>query len=129
MKIQLSTAEAENFFYNSLCNSLGEMFSHGLSLDYDENHYFAARKKLQEKKLITYFEDVLMQILRDGNSLTLVDYECEGEYTKSITLKDVHEQVANTPISHLMDAINETDDATTGDVIIQQVFFNEIIFG
>jgi len=129
MKIILTHEESEKFFYNSICNSLRELYNYGLELDYDENHYFAARKKLQEQKLSTCFEDVLIQILKDGNSLTLIDNELNGEYTKSITLADVHEKVQNTPISHLMDAINETDDATTGDVIIQQVFYNEIIFG
>jgi hypothetical protein len=105
------------------------MYGYGLSLDYDENHYFTARKNLQEKKLSTCFEDVLMQILRDGGSITLIDEECDGEYTKSITMKDVHERVAKTPIKHLTDAITENDDAVTADVIIQTVFYEDIIFG
>jgi len=105
------------------------MYSYGLSLDYDENHYSSARKKLQEKKLSTCFEDVLMQILRDGGNITLVDEEGEGAYTKSIIMKDVHERVSKTPIKHLTDAITENDDAVTADVIIQTVFFEDIIFG
>jgi hypothetical protein len=133
MKISLSPAQAENFFYNSLCNSLGYISSYGLELNYETKHYKEARHNLIIKTSITNemvcFEDVLMEILKMGNTLTLIDNEGDGYYTKSITLKDVHEQVENTPIKHLMDAINEHDDATTGDVIIQQVFFNEIIFG
>ena len=64
-----------------------------------------------------------------GGSLTFVDIECEGEYTRTISLADVHKRVAKTPIDHLMDMIKETDDAVTADVLIQTVFFEDIIFG
>jgi hypothetical protein len=37
--------------------------------------------------------------------------------------------VSNTPIKHLMDAINENGDAITADVIIQTVFLNDVIYG
>ncbi|MCP3699425.1 MAG: hypothetical protein GY920_12840 [Aliivibrio sp.] len=70
-----------------------------------------------------------MQILRDGGELKLVDDEYDGEYNKSITLKDIHDKVQQTPIEHLMDAINENDDACTADVILQTVFYGEVIFG
>ena len=125
MTITFTNEESENYFYNSLCNGLGEMGGYGLSLDYKKSEYQSAKEKLESP----CFEDVLMQILRDGGSITLVDEECEGEYTKSITMKDVHERVAKTPIKHLTDAITENDDAITADVIIQTVFFEDIIFG
>jgi hypothetical protein len=125
MTITFTNEESENYFYNSLCNGLGEMGGYGLSLDYNTVEYQSAKAKLESP----CFEDVLMQILRDGGSITLVDEECEGEYTKSITIKDVHERVAKTPIKHLTDAITENDDAVTADVIIQTVFFEDIIFG
>ena len=125
MTITFTNEESENYFYNSLCNGLGEMGGYGLSLDYNTKEYQSAQEKLESP----CFEDVLMQILRDGGSITLVDEECEGEYTKSITMKDVHERVAKTPIKHLTDAITENDDAITADVIIQTVFFEDIIFG
>ena len=125
MTITFTNEESENYFYNSLCNGLGEMGGYGLSLDYNTKEDQSAKAKLESP----CFEDVLMQILRDGGSITLVDEECEGEYTKSITMKDVHERVAKTPIKHLTDAITENDDAITADVIIQTVFFEDIIFG
>jgi hypothetical protein len=125
MKITFTHEESENYFYNSLCNGLGEMGGYGLSLDFDEQQYKSAKEKLKSP----CFEDVLMQILRDGGSITLVDEEGEGAYTNSISMKDVHERVAKTPIKHLTDAITENDDAITADVIIQTVFFEDIIFG
>jgi hypothetical protein len=67
--------------------------------------------------------------LKDGKKLTMIDHECEGEYTRSITIKDVHKRVSQTPIRHLMNMINEEDDAETADVVIQSVFFKDVIFG
>ena len=34
-----------------------------------------------------------------------------------------------TPFDHLNDMLQEQDDAITGDVILQSVFFKDIIFG
>ena len=125
MKVTLTPEESENLFHNSLCNALDYMYGYGLELHYNEDEYESALAKLSSP----CFEDVLMQILKDGNKLTMVDIECDGAYTSSVTLKDVHERVQDTDIRHLMDAINEEDDADTADVILQQVFFKETIFG
>lgn len=126
MKMTLTPQESEDFFYSSLCNGLGYIESgYELELTFDEDEYKEAQSKLESP----CYEDVLMQILRDGKALTLVDIGGEGEYTSTIVMSDVHERVQDTPIRHLMDAINENDDAVTADVILQQVFFKETIFG
>ena len=127
MKIQLTEEESENIFFNSLCN--GHQIAHyGLQLDYDEKEYDKARKRLQKKGESPCLEDVWMEILRGGGSLTLVDEE-NGEEPQTITLKEVHERVQETPVRHLMDAINEQDDGDTADVILQTVFYQDVIFG
>ena len=129
MKLILEKQEAEEIFFNAMCNGLGYVTGYDLELDFDESEYKAAATKLKENGTSPCFEDVLMQILRDGGSITLEDIGCEGEYTRSITLADVHERVAKTPTSHLMDMINENDDACTADVVLQTVFFEDVIFG
>jgi hypothetical protein len=126
MEIKLNAKESEEYFYNALCNGLEYINGYGLEFEYDADEYKKSRKKLPEG---VCFEDVLMQMLRDGYELTLVDNECEGEYTRSINLKDVHERVQNTPLRHLSNMINENDDAETADVILQTTFFEDIIFG
>lgn len=131
MKIVLEKAEAEELFYNSLCNGLGYVGGYGLELSFEDADYEKAKTTLKKKtpnETICY-EDVLMQILREGGELVLIDHECDGEYTSRIKLEDVHERVALTPIRHLTDAINANDDADTADCIIQSVFFKDIIFG
>ena len=125
MQIQLTPQESETMFHNALCNGLGYMNGYGLEFDYCDKQYSAAKTKLQSPCC----EDVLMQILRDGGSLTFVDVECDGEYTRSVSLADVHDRVQKTPLRFLTDMINEEDDAETADAVLQTVFFEEIIFG
>ena len=124
-KVRLTNQESEDLFYTSLCNGGEYICGYGIELDYSNFDYEIAKSKLKS----FCYEDVLMQILRDGGELKIVDRECDGEYNESITLKDVHDKVQETPIEHLMDAINENDDACTADVILQTVFYGEVIFG
>jgi hypothetical protein len=131
MEIKLTPQESEECFYDALCNGLDYVSSYGISLDYSEEDYAEAKKKLAVDRpdFFPCFEDVLMEMLKMGKTLTMVDEEGDEDNNSTITLKEVHERVSNTPVRHLMDMINENDDAETADVIIQQVFFNEIVFG
>jgi hypothetical protein len=129
MKIRLEKSEAEQYFYNALCNALGELAYYGLVIEFDKKAYKEAKESLKNKEANTCFEDVLMELLRMGGTITMIDEEGDGEMTKSITIQDVHEKVAKTPLNHLVNMIQENDDATTGDVILQTVFFDEIVFG
>ena len=70
-----------------------------------------------------------MEILRSGNQLTIIDEEGDGEYTRSITLQDVHERVSTVSGRALLNIIQEQDDADDADVVIQTVFFQNVIFG
>ena len=125
MKILLTPQESETFFHNSLCNGLGYVEGYGLELTFKDTHYKAARKKLDSP----CYEDVLLQILKDGKPLKMIDHECDGEYTREITLKDVHEKVQTTDATWLLQMEHGEDDATTADCILQTVFFGEIVFG
>lgn len=132
MEIKLTPQESEEYFYNALCNGLEYTTSgYGLFLDYSDEDYADAKTKLEKDSPLSLacYEDVLMEMLRMGKTLTMVDEEGEGDNNSTITLKEVHERVSNVPARHLMDMINENDDGDTADVIIQQVFFNDIIFG
>jgi hypothetical protein len=135
LKISLTNELSEEIFFNALCNSLDYMCSgYDLSIGYHKDHYKSAKAKLSsdssEFQAICY-EDILIQILRDGNFLTIEEDGSELEDIEifSITLADVHERVKNVPLDHLLDMINENDDAVTGDVVLQTVFLNEIVYG
>ena len=126
LKISLTNELSEEIFFNALCNSLGYMCSsYGLDLKYKESDYRKAKAKLSTP----CFEDVLMQMIKDGMVFGITDLEWEGEDDVFITLESIHERVKNVPLDHLLDMINGNDDATTGDVVLQTVLYNEIIFG
>lgn len=129
MTVQLTPAEAENLFYDAICNGLGELHYYDLELDWDEADYNAAKTKLgnEQPGIMVCYEDVLMEMLRNGKTLWVVDNNDEERHP--ITLELIHERVQLTPIKHLMDAINEDGDATTADCIIQTVIYKDVIFG
>lgn len=129
MKITLEKKEAEELFHTALCNG-SYIRNYGLELTWDEDDYAKAKKRLQKKMKdhVICFEDVLLEILRGGDTLTMVDNE-NGEKPRTISLRDVHRRMTKTPVRHLMDAINEQDDADTAEVILQTVFYGEVIFG
>lgn len=122
MKIILAPEEAEKIFFDALCNSLGGLESYyGFQLEYDTDLYYKVRETGD------CYEDVLMKILRCGGKLTL---NTKGYLEdKPIGLKEVHNRVQKTTSKHLMDAILEQGDYTTGDEVLQTVFFKEVIFG
>ena len=125
LKISLTNELSEEIFYNALCNSMDYMCSsYGLDLWYKEADYKNAKAKLTNPCI----EDVWMQMLRDGCKIGLKDLE-GGEDTAYIKLATIHERVKNVPLDHLLDMIDENDDATTGEVVLQIVFLNEIIYG
>lgn len=127
MKVILTNEESLEYFHNALCNAVGTgyMQGYGLELTYSEDEYRLAKDKLTTP----CYEDVLIQILKDGGSLTFTDLEGDDENTKSITIDDVYAKVQNVPFEHLQDMINGTDDASTADIILQIVFYDTIIFG
>jgi hypothetical protein len=127
MEIKLTPQESETYFFNALCNGVVQMGYYNLELAYEIDDYTSAKATLVKEASDVCYEDVLMQILRNGNSLTMVDLDAEDSY--SITMQDVHERVQQTPVHNLLEMIEGRDDADTADCIIQQVFFSEIIFG
>jgi len=128
MKISLNLEPdvSEDIFFDSLANGLEYMSGYGLKLEWDENEYKVAKEKLG--KGIT-FEDVLMEILKDGGTLTFIDIENDGEYTSTITIKDVWEKVKTAPYRNIINIIDGNDDVDDADAILQTVFFGEVIFG
>lgn len=127
--LKLTKKESEEIFFTSLCNALSWLDGYGLELSYDRLTYRATSEQLREKNASSCHEDVLMQMLHDGHELTLIDHEGDGEYTRSISLKDVHNRVSKTPVEKLMNILNEVDDVIDADCVLQTVWYEEIIFG
>lgn len=129
--MKLNQKEKEEIFYNSLCNAEGTGFlnSCGVMMSYEPTQYAAAKEALKEAGKDIYYEDILMEILKSGGSLTYIDLEGEGEMTSAITLEDVHERMDNVPKTTIGNFLSENDDVVDADVVLQTIFWNEIIFG
>jgi hypothetical protein len=127
MKVTLTPEEAEKYFYNAMCNGLLHIHNYDVELTFSSDEYKQALSVLRDTNQTTCYEDVLMQMLRMGHSLTLEDTE-GVVHQHSVTMKDVHERVQDTPIEHLSDMYYEQDDLDTADAILQTVFFKTIIF-
>lgn len=124
MKIKLNKQESIEYFHNALCNGLQQVHQYGISVDYDLDEYARAKLKVNQPP---GYEDVLIQILKDGGVLKIEDSE-NGE-TAFIDIKNVYSRINNTPVKHIMDTALGYDDADTADAILQTVFFNEIVYG
>jgi hypothetical protein len=128
MKVILTPEEAEQYFFNAMCNGLRYIEGYDVKLIYNSDEYNKAKSVLQDTNQTTCYEDILIQMLRMGYSLILEDTQ-GVVHRHPITMKDVHERVQNTPINHLSDMYYEWDDADTADAILQTVFLKSIIFG
>lgn len=124
MKISLKKSEKIKFFHTALCNGLSYIAGYGLVLTVEDGVYYDARNKLHGE---TCIEDVLIQILKDGNHITIEDTESEESH--DITLEMVLERMNNVDNDHLIDMEQERDDAETADAILQTIIFNEVIYG
>ena len=128
MEIKLTKEESEEYFYNALCNGLTYINQYGIEVIVDEKAYEKAKNTLKKKNNYCCYEDVLMEVLRQGDKLNF----CETEEMKDnyVTLDLVHQRVEKTEVRHLMAMFEEDDDADTADCIIQSVLFDgEIIYG
>lgn len=131
MKIGLTHAESELYFHNALCNGLQELYHYNLDIKYSNEEFKEAKKNLISNGVAeagVCYEDVLLEMLKMGFILTLVDVD-DNEDSRTITLKEVHDRVSLTPTRHLMNMINQEDDAITADVILQTVFLEDIVYG
>ena len=121
--LNLSNKKCIEIFHSALCNGLGYISGYGISIDCDRDAYNDARAKLDSPAI----EDVLIQVLKDGEVLKFIDGE--GDETTEVNLEMVLERVPKVDLDTLMDMIEEQDDAITADVILQTVIYGEVQFG
>ncbi len=131
MTITLTPEESEKIFFDALCNIEGNNYFHGygIELQYDRHKYQEAKAKLKQQnpKNGIGYEDILMQMLKDGAELQYIDLEGDT-HSDIITLPLIHERVSKAPAHAITEMIDEVDDVVTADIIIQTVFYNEVIF-
>jgi len=131
--MKLSKKLKLDIFKNALCNGLGEFSGYGLELYYSDNDYDRAKEYLKKNSTEQIcYEDVLVAILEIGGALQIFDHEGDSEIISSVKLEDMLDNMdlaCEKQTEHILDMINEQDDAITADVVLQMVFFKDIIFG
>jgi hypothetical protein len=130
MKIIFTKKEALEIFHTALCNAYGTGYiqSYGIELYYDDDEYQKAKQSLLKQGISPCFEDVLIEILNLGYTLSMIDNE-NGEDTKVITYKEVVKRMPKVPFKIITNILGETDDASDADAVIQTIFYESIIFG
>ena len=123
MEIKLTHDESLEIFHLAMCNGLGYIRGYGIAVDYNTEDY----KKASNTVKLGCWEDVLLQILLNGRPLQFIDEE--GEETHTIYISDVIDKVSKTNAEHLLNIINEEDDAIDADCVLQTVIFGEVIYG
>ena len=129
-KIIFEMEKALEILHSILCNgALDEFSGYGFSLDYSKDQYNMAKDHLKANNKNVCFEDILVQMVRVGGKLRFIDVEGEGTYTKGLNIGVLLEGLNNASLDRVMEIINEEDDATTGELVLQEILFGEIVFG
>ena len=128
MKITLNQEELIEVIHNALCNGLGWISGYGLELNISQEDYQKAKANIQTENTICY-EDVLIQHLKDGNALEFYDNEQEEDVSFTLESAKLSLEGNENVASHILDMINEQDDAITADCILQTCLYDDVIFG
>ena len=130
VSIKLTDGFKKEIIYNALCNGLGQLQCYGLELIFNDEDYTEAKKSYYErtKKIAgACYEDVLMEILTLNKKIVFEDTET-GEFFY-LKLSDALSNLDNLPVWVVSQLLDESDDSTTADVVLQFSLFNEVVFG
>lgn len=123
IEIKFSEQRSLELFQDALANGLIYLLGYGIDIDYYKIEYQQAREKLEAP----CYEDVLVQILKDGGTLDFIDFE-EGNIT-TIYLEDVINNMPKVPLKTLLEVLEDKGDAISADVVLQTIIFGEVIYG
>lgn len=132
MNIQLTNDEKMKIIYECLCTGLPYFRDYGLELNYDQNQYDNARDELKTKSTdIVCFEDILLEIIKTtSNGITFKDIEgSEPDTILNMALINDDDKWNKIPLNRINQFITENYDAEDADVLMQYLFFGELIYG
>ena len=128
MKIILENEDVFKILLTCFCDGGLELLRNcGISLDWDETDYKAAREALKDPCL----EDVWIQMLREKRRLFVVDGENENEET-DITLEKALENFKNPEAAEdivLLLSENGDYDAIPCYRLLQYALYGKVIYG
>ena len=129
MKLQLTQQEIETVLLDCFCNgALGELNASGIDYVYNKEKY------QQFKVDGAYYEDNLLNLLKNGGRLKFVDVEGDNEVF-FLTLNSAKEKLTEIEDANIIEKVkdilseNGNADAWHGYEILQFVLFGEVIYG
>lgn len=132
--IEAKEEDRLKILHSALCNGWNEMLHFGLECDYDGDDYAAARDTLiaagnTAEELC--FEDILIQLVRNGKTITVSDIELgdEPEVVGYLSLANLNANWDKAPARILLAYINGEDDAWTAVDFMQVISMGEITRG
>ena len=130
LSIKLTDNFKKEILYNSLCNGLGQLQCYGLEIIYSDSDYTEGKKAYYERTKTfsgACYEDILMEILTLDKKIVFEDTET-GEFF-NLKLSESLNNLDNLPVWVVSQLLDESDDSTTADAVLQFALFNEIVFG
>lgn len=138
LKFNATKQEKQEILHSALCNGLTHFGAYGIELSYDQNEYNAAKVSLEAQKAAgtwdnglsaICFEDILSEMVKSGKSLVILDNENDDEEIGRINLDMLEANWDKVPQRHMLDFMNENDDAETADAFLQTIGLGEITYG
>ena len=123
METKLTNEACEEIFHTALCDGLESLAISCLFLDFSRSAYATAAAQSQSQ----CHEDVLMQMLKNGQALRLMDEGDEdAEFLAAIKLNDIYERMPKVDPQDLAAIQSGNYDSVTADNILQTIFLGSV---
>lgn len=116
--------------HDCLCDGLHYFSGYGIDVKVSDAAYIDARAMIKEEGVTICFEDVWVQVLKNGRSIVFLDVEGEGEMNGYLSLSEATlNNFQKVPFANIINLLNEEYDAVDCDVILQTLVWGEVVFG
>lgn len=124
MNIFFTRRDTLKIFHGALCDGLSALRYYDLELTFNDTQYQLSRRKLRK----CCYEDVLIQMLKDGFPLRLKDMS-EDTRARTLTFKLLIKRLPTVDLGTIAKAISGDGDSQSADIILQTCFFGKVIYG
>ena len=129
LSITMSDEYKKEILFNSLCNGLDELGFYGLQLEIDEDIFNEAKESWKEKNKnqLPCYENIIFEMLEMKNIINVIDLENDERHYFKLDL--AIQYLDKLPTHCILQLLNEEDDVTTADIVLQTCLFGEVVFG
>lgn len=138
MKVEFEQEDVKTILYDSFCNGgLSELRYASVSIDWNTKknkaNYLSAKKRLEKNKKDTIcYEDVMIEILMAGDSISFTDYEGEQDFILTMqSVMNIFNSLGSEDKADLMTILTDecSCDAYNYGNGLQLALFGEVVYG